>query len=145
MATTWVPMPNLKEVVEKIQAAFPDKFTHVNPDRILYAAFSRKSSKVKGRIGPIPARFSPFLQSCDYFLEVYHEGWQDADEATRLYIVLHELTHVPIEGFDKESKYYKKTLDHDLEDFRELVKQYGVDLEKADALVKLVHKNGDNS
>ena len=145
MATTWAPMQELKPIVDKIVKTFPEKLAHIQSDRILFASFSRKSSKPLGRVGPIPARFSPFLQSCDYFLEVYKEGWEDADEGKRLYVILHELTHIPIEGFDKESKYYKKTVDHDKEDFVELIKKYGVELEKTDALVKLVNKNGDNS
>lgn len=140
MATIWTPMPELKEIVEMLRESHPESLHHVLPERILYASFSKKTSKVKGKIGPIPERYAIFLQEYDYFLEVHRESWLAADEGKRLYIILHELYHIPLEGFNPESKLYKKTVPHDLEDFKDLVREYGVDLENAEKLVVSVSK-----
>jgi len=133
-------MPELKDVVVLLKSSktFKDKLNHINIDRILYSNFSKKASRTKGRIGPVPPRFSVFLKNFEYFLEIHKESWVTASEGERLYIILHELYHIPEEGFDKESSDYKKTIKHDLEDFKTLIKTFGADLEKADALVELV-------
>jgi len=122
MATTWAPMPELKDLVELLKNAFPKKLEHVQIDRILYTSFSKKNSNCFGRIGPIPARFAIVVNDYDYMLEIHKESWALLDEGKRLYIVLHELTHIPPEGFNKESKYYKRTIKHDLDDLRHIVK-----------------------
>lgn len=133
-------MPELKDIVQKLMASktFKSQLEHVVPERILYAAFSSKSAKAAARIGRIPSRFAVFMDDFDYFLEVHIESWLQASEGKKYYIILHELTHIPVEGFNKESKYYKKVVDHDLEDFRDLVKEYGIDLENVDKLTDLV-------
>lgn len=136
----WYKMPELKDLVEQLMKTeeFKQKLAHIVPDRILYANFSKKESEIKGKIGQVPPRFAIFLEDFDYFLEVNQENWLESNEGQKLYIILHELFHIPVEGFDKESKQYKKTIKHDLEDFRALVREFGVDCENADNLVKLV-------
>ena len=133
-------MAELKDVVELLKKsdAFSERLEKVQPDSILYSNFSKKQSTAKGRIGPIPNRFAIFLKDHEYFLEVHKESWAAASEGLRLYIILHELWHVPAEGFDKESSEYRKVIKHDIEDFKILVSKFGVNLEKAEDLVELV-------
>jgi len=133
-------MSELKDVVELLKKtkSFKEKLEHINSERILYSSFSKKQSRAKGKIGPIPARVAIFLKDHEYFLEVHKESWITASEGERLYIILHELYHIPIDGFNKESAEYKKVNLHDLEDFKILVNTFGVDLENADKLVKIV-------
>jgi len=138
MATTWIPMPELKDLVDMLKVSHEETLHHIQSDRILYASFSQKKSNVLGRIGPIPPRFTPFLKDYDYFLEIHKENWLEASEGKKLYIILHELYHIPVEGFNTESKQYKNIVKHDLEDFKDLVKEYGVDMEGADKLVEMV-------
>jgi predicted metallopeptidase len=132
-------MPELQDIVVMLKnsEAFKNKLEHVNAERIAYASFSQKNSKAKAKIGPIPKRFAFLLEDFDYFLEINQEHWLASTEGERLYIILHELCHIPPEGFDKESKHYKRTVTHDLQDFAELVKEYGVELENVEKLVEL--------
>lgn len=133
----WCKMPELESIVEMLKNSF-EEVKHVVPERILYASFSRKKSKVAGQIGPIPRRFAIFLEGYDYILQIHKESWESYDENMRLYLVFHELLHIPQGGFDAESKSFRKTLDHDIKDFKMLIKQYGVDLEKVEKLGKTV-------
>lgn len=138
-------MDELKDIVDLIVEAFPEKLGHIESNKILYSCFSQPKSNVKARIVPIQKRYEIFLDEGSYILEIHKESWEVADEGLRLYIILHELTHIPSEGFNKESKEYKKTIKHDLEDFKDLVRDYGVDLEKVDQLVEKIQeaeKNG---
>lgn len=134
----WQLMDELKEVVDLLVKAFPDELGHIKSSKMLFANFSMKKSKVKGRIVPISPRYEIFLADSAYLLEVHKESWVNNDEGFRLYLVYHELKHIPLEGFDSESKQYKKTIEHDLQDFKKLVKDYGVDMEKVEKLVEQV-------
>jgi predicted metallopeptidase len=132
------PMPELEGYIKRIMEAFPKEMGHVKPSRILTTSFSKKSSKAAAKVGPIPGRFASFFPEYDYFVEVHKEAWEVADEAKKLYIVLHELTHIPEEGFLNSSTQYRKVLKHDVEDFSHLMLKYGVELEKVDELAKKV-------
>lgn len=137
----WEAMPELQELVQKIKDSkkFKERLVHICPDKILYAMFSKKLKEgmnVEGKIVPVPDRFAIFLKDFAYVLEIHKESWHTLSEGQRLYVVIHELFHIPTEGFDKESKQYKKTVKHDLLDFKELIREFGVDREKADSLVE---------
>jgi predicted metallopeptidase len=131
--------PELKDIIKKLMRTFPEKLNYVNPDRILYSSFSRRSSKAAARIGPIPERVSIFLNDYDYILEVHKQTWDTASEAINYYTILHELFHIPSGGFDSESDDHRRIIRHDLQDFKELIGEYGVNLEN---LVKLERKIG---
>lgn len=132
-------MPELQDIVVMLKnsEAFKSKLEHIVPERIAYASYSQKNANAKAKIGPIPKRFAFLLEDFDYFLEINQEHWLSSTEGERLYTMLHELCHIPLEGFDKESKSYKRTVKHDLQDFAELVKEYGVDLENVEKLVEI--------
>ena len=131
MTIKYTKMPELKDVVTLLKKSpeYNGKLNHINEERVMYASYSKKNSKTKAKIGPIPQRFAIFIEDYDYLLEINQESWLSSSESERLYTVLHELLHVPAEGFDKESKHYKKTNPHDLQDFKELVTRFGVEQE----------------
>jgi predicted metallopeptidase len=132
MAVNYLPFPELKNVIEIIIEKF--NLNYIKPDRIYCQFFSQKRSSTLGRIGPIPKRFSNALSTYEYFLEIHKESWDVADEAKRLYVVYHELLHIPEEGFVNSSKDYCKTVKHDIQDFACLLKNYGVEQEKINLL-----------
>jgi predicted metallopeptidase len=138
MKSNNVSFPELQGYVNRLKEAFPNEMKHINSDKILYSNFSKKSSKAAAKVGPIPARFASFFPQYDYFIEVHKEAWEVATESKRLYIILHELTHIPEEGFVNSSGEYRKLIDHDIQDFRHLVNVYGVELEKVEQLAQKV-------
>ena len=50
--------------------------------------------------------------------------------------MLHELAHVPQNGFIKGHPEYRKLRKHDIEDFKELREVYGIRLEKVKDVLK---------
>lgn len=131
-------MQDLKEVVNKLKEAFPEKLSHIQADRILYLCFSKKVSETKGKVGPVQPKFAVFLKDKEYLLEIHKESWLVYDIPMRLYVVLHELCHIPEGGFTQDSKEYKKVIKHDVQDFKELLRTYGVDLENVEKLAEQI-------
>jgi predicted metallopeptidase len=138
MATIYADFVALKKVVELLKQKFPRELEHIKPDRIYYQTFSKKKSKVLGKIGRIPSRFINALSDYDYFLEIYKEHWIESTEAKRLYVVLHELLHVPEGGFNPDDKEYRKVKEHDVQDFSQLLKVYGISQENVEKLEQKV-------
>lgn len=134
MATKYLLCPELKNVVDALMEKFPNELGHVKSQNIFYQMFSKKMSTILGKIGPVPSRFEKAMPQYDYFLEVHKESWDAADEAKRLYIIFHELLHIPEEGFVNSSKEFRKTKKHDIQDFSSLVSAYGINMEKRNLL-----------
>ena len=132
----WKEMPELKGLIKQLKKAFPEKLSHIDSERILFANFSRKKSKNAAKVGGIPKRFSIFLKDFVYFIEVHKESWEEFDEGMKFYVVFHELMHIPAKGFDIEERQFGKVLDHDLKDFKVLIKEYGVDQENTEKLLR---------
>jgi predicted metallopeptidase len=137
-------MPELKDVVDMLIKAFPEKLGHIKSHRMLYSTFSKKKSDTKGRIVSITPRYEIFLADACYILEIHKESWETTNEGKRLYVVLHELFHIPEGGFVEGDKQYKKLVKHSCEDFKELIREYGVDMESVDKLVEEVKKSENN-
>jgi len=138
MAVEYASFPEVKTVVKVLKDKFSAQLAHINPESILYLSFSKPKSAVKGRIGPVPKRFAHLFPDQDYFIEIHKESWLNSTEAERLYVILHELLHIPEEGFVNSSKEYRKTVKHDIQDFKALVKIYGIEGENLDKLAKAV-------
>ena len=66
------------------------------------------------------------------------EYWDNADVGNKLALVFHELLHVPVGGFDPESKSFRKVVDHDIQDFSLLLQTYGVTYENVYKLADMV-------
>jgi len=137
MAIVYTSMPELKGLVKTMKEKFPEQLNHIKPDGILYLNVSKPKSSYKAKIGPISRRFAHLFPEV-YFLEIHKESWDGGTEGDRLYTILHELLHIPDEGFVVDSKQYRKTVKHDIQDFKVLVAAYGLNLENVDKLTKKV-------
>lgn len=116
----------VQEYVEKAKEKFATEFAHIIPEMIEYCFFSKENSKVKAKIGPIKGKYAMYVKNKNYSLEVHEETWEIYSEEERLYLIAHELMHIHEEGFFEGMPGCKKTLPHDLEDFKSLVHEYGV-------------------
>ena len=134
----WQRKDEIRSYVIKLKQKYFSDLSHIEPDNMVYAAFSKKRSAKKAEIRSIKGvwkLFAPFA----YILSVHLETWDQLSEQERYYVIYHELLHIPEEGFEQTSKDYQKLLRHDLEDFKSLVYEFGVYLEKIDRIVE----NGD--
>ena len=128
----------LVEYAKKLKETYKENLGHIEPEKIMFLSFSKPKSQALAYVGPVPKRFSLYLSDMVYFVEVWEENWLIANEAKKYYILFHELLHIPVGGFLPESKEYRKTVKHDIQDFHQLLAAYGVSGEKLDLLEKQV-------
>ena len=138
----WAKREDLKPIVMELvqNDDFAAELAHIRPSKIGYVAFSKKKSKKNAMMCPAKPMFGLFL-SIDYILAVHLECWIVLDEAQKRVLVLHELLHIPPNGFDEESKQYRKTVDHDIKDFAFVLQRFGIHWEQSDKIIKVKDKN----
>lgn len=62
----------------------------------------------------------------DYIIEVSGELWDLLNEQTKYLLVYHELLHIGIK-YKKDGSVVYGIVDHDIKDFRNIIKKYGID------------------
>ena len=128
----WEKRDELKEYVYTLKKLYPLDLDHIQPENLLYVGFSKKRSSCAANIRNITGVWSLFKNEA-YILAIHIETWESLSEHERLYVIFHELLHIPEYGFIEGEKEYKKLVRHDLQDFKLLVAKFGVwkeDLEK---------------
>ncbi|MFA5732927.1 MAG: putative metallopeptidase, partial [Acidithiobacillus sp.] len=98
--------------------------------------------KKVAEVAVISRRLDHFVDS-DYILSVHEESWDEISEAEKYLVILHELMHIPEEGFDIEDKHYKKLIDHNIKDFRYILKEFGVDWEDSKKILDDIKQTAD--
>jgi len=132
----WAKQDDIKPIVSELIELYPEHLSHIRPSRIGYVAFSRKKSKKQAFVAPVKPMFGLFA-NIDYILAVHIENWVLKTVSEKYLLIFHELLHVPPEGFDENSKQYRKTVDHDVKDFSLILHQFGIDWEDADKILKV--------
>jgi len=131
----WQRMDDLKSFVIQLKQKYHSQLSHIEPEMMLYAAFSKKRSSVAANIRAITGVWSLFKNEC-YILAVHLETWDMLADPERFYTIYHELLHIPEEGFIEGEKEFKKLNKHDLQDFKSLVDEFGVYKENIEKIVK---------
>lgn len=131
----WEKRDELKDYVERLADIYPNDLGHIQPDNLIYVGFSKPRSSVAANIRAVKGVWSLFRNEA-YILAIHIETWDSLSEPERLYIIFHELLHIPEEGFDEGVKNYKKLIKHDLQDFKILIDKFGVWKEKLEVITK---------
>lgn len=130
----WERRDDVKPIVSSLIEQFQEQLHHIQPNRIAYAGFSKKKSKVLAFVKPIRGVYDIFMEN-DYILAVYLEDWIQKSPAEKRLLILHELLHIPDGGFDHRHKNFRKTLDHDIKDFAFVIQNFGTFWEHADRIL----------
>jgi predicted metallopeptidase len=130
----WQRKDDLEQYVIRLKNKYRSELDHIIPDSILYAAFSKKKSSVKANIRAISGVWALFKNEC-YILSVHLENWNELTEQQKMYLIYHELLHIPEYGFVDGEKDYKKIVKHDLQDFKILVDEFGVYQEEINKII----------
>lgn len=138
----WQRRDDLKPMVSDLIEIFPEKLSHIKPSRIGYAAFSKKRSKALAKVYPIKPMYGLF-SNIDYILAVWLENWVQEEISKKNVLILHELLHIPAEGFDEDSKHFRKTVDHDIRDFEYVLSHFGLQWEDAAKILKMKQRKDD--
>lgn len=141
-APKWQKRDDILPLVSDLIETFPDKLGHIKPSRIGYAAFSKKSSKYAAKVYPMRPMYGLF-SNIDYIIGVYLEEWVQETISRKYVLILHELLHIPAEGFDEDSKRFRKTVDHDVRDFEYVLRHFGINWEEAEKILKMKQRKDD--
>ena len=134
----WIKFDELKPMVSALIESYSEQLSHIRPSSIGYAAFSKKKSSTRAKIYTMKPMFGLF-SNIDYILSVHLEAWVASTISEKYVLILHELLHIPTEGFDDTSKEYRKTVDHDVQDFKFIVDHFGTDWQDSANILKKVN------
>lgn len=67
-----------------------------------------------------------YFSDYDYVIEVSGDLWDNLNELTQEILIWHELNHILVETTKNGETLYK-VRDHDIQDFSEIIKAYGID------------------
>lgn len=64
---------------------------------------------------------------CDYLIEMSSDLWNVLDYETQYILMYHELKHIKPVFNEKQGEYIHKIRPHDVEDFRDIINEHGID------------------
>jgi hypothetical protein len=125
----WEIREDYRRYMRKAKRLFPTILGHVNIKRVAVVGFSCATSRVAARIYPNGRPWSMLLPDYDYIISVWSTRFDNAEKSFRVFLMLHELLHIPQEGHEEGAYGYRKTVSHDIEDFKWLREAYGIHLD----------------
>jgi predicted metallopeptidase len=131
----WQKQEDIFPIVMDLIKLYPEILSQIRPNKIGYISFSKKKSTIQAKIYGLKPMFA-FFSNVDYILTVHFENWVMIEKSAKYLLILHELMHIPEQGFDEGSKDYRKCLKHDVQDFSYLLQRYGIHGEDADKILK---------
>jgi predicted metallopeptidase len=136
-AKTWQICESYRPLLKKIKHLFPTVLGHVRTHRIFLCGFQHRHSGFIARVHRNRYPWCLALPDYDYTIEFWCTRFEAKKEDYQLFVLLHELRHIPEGGFDKENpKTYRKLLHHDVEDFSDMLASYGLDRQHVDKIYK---------
>lgn len=133
----WEIREDYRPLLKKIKKLFPTVLEHVRTKKILLVGFQNPSSRYVAQIRRNAYPWSLTSPNYDYVITFHSTRFDEYRTHKKLYVVLHELLHIPVGGFEKDNKHtYRKLKHHDVEDFSELIDVYGFRLERAKDIYK---------
>ncbi len=114
----------LYELAVKIIEKYPEKFGEITSENFtVISVFGKANNRMMGKCRPVRSPYSALLGDLCYIIEVNYdrleaeEAFDDSELKGIKMLLYHELSHIHPEGCDPDSKHYRKTTKHDVEDF----------------------------
>lgn len=114
---------------------------HIGEPKVYYL-FKNKNSCNMGKCSLATGKWK-YLTACDYVIEINRKSWDELDENGRKALVMHELLHIYKDvkvDEDGEETVKWRIRKHDVEEFNEVVKQYGAWEESIKILMDILKK-----
>jgi predicted metallopeptidase len=133
----WRMREDYRPLLRRIKKLFPTVLGHIKTKRIMLVGFENPSSSFIAQIRKNGYPWAMALPDYDYVITFWSTRFDNKPKSYRLFVMLHELLHIPEGGFDrKNKKTYRKLRRHDIEDFSELRHAYGIRLQKVKDIYK---------
>jgi predicted metallopeptidase len=132
----WLIREDYRPLLKRVKKLFPTVLAHVKTKRILLVGVVARSCSFMGKIWGNKPPWSLANPDYDYVIAFFSSRFDKKPKSYRLWVALHELFHIPTDGFKRGANGYRKCRKHDIEDFKELRKVYGIGLEKVKDIYK---------
>ncbi len=129
-ARVWEIRDDYRPLLKRVKKLFPTLLAHVKTKRVALVGFHNKSSRHVARIYKNGYPWSMLVQDYDYLISFWSSRFDGEKKSYRLFVMLHELLHIPEGGFDEGDPNYRRLIDHDIEDFKALRVVYGIHLDR---------------
>lgn len=130
-AKLWEVREDYRPLLKKVKRLFPTMLGHVKTHRIFLCSFQNPSGRFTAQIRRNAYPWALTNNQYDYCITFWATRFDSYRKSKKLYVVLHELLHIPEGGFEKGNKHhYRKLVNHNIEDFSMLRQVYGLDLRK---------------
>lgn len=120
----------------KVKKLFPTVLAHIKTKRIALAGMEGRTSSFLARIHPNRRPWSLLSPQYDYLILFWSTRFDDRKRSFKLFVMFHELRHIPQDGQTKGHPDFRRTIKHDIEDFHELRHAYGLRLDKTKEILK---------
>lgn len=118
-------------LIEKVINAYPHRFMHINRADLHLTFKDHPTSAWRGRTRLLNEFYSS-LTSKKIAIEFHKQYWEECNEDQKAMLIMHELFHIL---FDEKNREYKLR-QHDVKDFYELLKEFGLNYESANNVLK---------
>jgi predicted metallopeptidase len=132
----WKAREDYRPLLKRVKKLFPETLGHVKLSRIKLFGFSCRSSGHMAKIMGNRPPWSLINDEYDYTIVFHSTKFDKRPKSYRLYVVLHELVHIPEHGQVKGHPEYRRCVKHDIQDFKKLRSVYGVSLENVRDIFK---------
>ena len=116
----------VESIAEQVVERFNKKFLHINLQDVYFAFKDSASSTYRAQTKLIRGIASS-LTTKKLAITVWKQHWNTSDDVERMLIMYHEFLHIYYN--DDKKKYVLKK--HDVENFREMLADFGLNEEKA--------------
>jgi predicted metallopeptidase len=131
----WKIREDLRPLLVKAKTLFPTLLGHIKTKRILLCSYYSRGAKKLAYIASNRPPWSLFAEDYDYAIAFWASRFDRLKESQQVYVMVHELCHVPPLGHTA-GKHYRKRVHHSVEDFDFLLRGYGLSMERADDILK---------
>lgn len=114
------------DIAEKLIEKFSKKFLHINLQDVYFVFKDSIKSKWRAQTHLVGGVLSSFTKK-KVTITVWKQHWITSNEVERMLILYHEFLHIT---YDDDKKKYVLNR-HDIENFREMLVDCGIDEEKA--------------
>lgn len=115
------------EVVDltlKILKKYSERFGHIHYDDMVFLYKFADKSDWAGQCRLIKGVWEAITDK-KVMISLWHENWVKKSTSEKALLLFHEICHI---GYDDDKAKYT-IIKHDVEDFREILREYGVDWE----------------
>jgi predicted metallopeptidase len=135
-AKRWRLREDYRPLLKRVKKLFPNVLAHVKTKRIALVGMEGKTAAFMAKIYGNRYPWSLLAKDYDYAIVFHSTRFDTKKKSYRLWIVRHELAHVPPGGFTFGHPAYRQLIKHDIEDFKFLRKTYGLNLEHVKKIYK---------